>query len=353
MNVLSKYVLLIFVITVFGACLDEIDLEAPRGLAQSLVIQGKLMKGNPSVVTLSITTVFNFSSIISNTVNAKEVKIIDDQGNALRLEESGPGIYRLEIPFDHPEFKVETGRSYRINISTFDNREFASAFETLNPVLSNGQLDAKLVQREIVINEDILSRPAVEFSVESNFINDAQEKARVLWEVERTYKVTDDSGYLCYVTEPLGATDVVVFDGNEVSGGEVILPIYEEFVGSQMSEGYYLTAYQQSLSEGAYNYFKQVTQLISQSGNMFESPVGKIISNIQNVNNPDEDVFGYFYATEFNAIRVYVDPTEVGNPRTLCPIVRPPGGSECPEPLCCHCPSSKGSTLAKPLFWQK
>jgi hypothetical protein len=89
---------------------------------------------------------------------------------------------------------------------------------------------------------------------------------------------------------------------------------------------------------------------------MFEAPVGKLETNFRNANEGIKDeIFGYFYATSREVIRVYIDPSEVGNPASICPWtgrVNPGRGCNIPE-ICCDCSLLKGSSTVKPEYWVK
>jgi len=47
------------------------------------------------------------------------------------------------------------------------------------------------------------------------------------------------------------------------------------------AEGYYLSVYQQAISEQAYEYWRQINLLTNRDGSIFEQPSGKIITNFR------------------------------------------------------------------------
>ena len=95
--------------------------------------------------------------------------------------------------------------------------------------------------------------------------------------------------------------------------------IYETIVNYPFANTYYLTVIQESLTEEAYNYWSQVASLTKRDGNRFKSVPGVISTNIKNITNQDEDIFGYFFATEQDTMRIRVCPEDLINrPNSIC-----------------------------------
>jgi len=103
------------------------------------------------------------------------------------------------------------------------------------------------------------------------------------------------------------------------------------------------------LSQGAFEYLEQIKTITDLSGNFFEDPPGKIIGNFQNINDPDEEVFGYFYATQTDTVRSFVSTTDY-EARPECPgtgAVNDPSISR----KCFDCLLEINSTTTKPDYW--
>ena len=90
---------------------------------------------------------------------------------------------------------------------------------------------------------------------------------------------------------------------------------------------------------------------------MFEAPAGRIRSNFQPIDeNSKDEVFGYFYATQEDTTRIFVDPSLADFPAMFCPgpPTPQPFGARClPRFPCCDCLLEQGSTLQKPDFWEE
>lgn len=358
--------LLIFMIIIFaGGCLDEIDLPIEPDLDEAIVIEGQLSLGNPSLVSISITRLFDFSASSLQPVNVREVLLLDEQDNTVELVEIAPGTYGLVID-STINFQVAIGKSYRIQVNTFDNRNIISTPEPILETPKAGEVNFSLFKKDR-LNDDgqIVQDDYIAFDIETPITLSTDGKAaRFLWSLAQTYRFTDsperslENGKQCYISGNIDVTSINVLDGNQYAlSSSVSAPIYETPVNYFFAEGYYLTVVQQSLSEGAYQYWNQVSQVVDRTGSFFEAPAGTIRSNFINKDSGEEssNVFGYFYATHTDTTRFYVSPEMAGSPTMYCPwpANQIPPLQGCPRFPCCECLDEIGSQLNKPDFWNQ
>lgn len=311
----SKLALLFLLVVLFG-CLDPIEFERPDTIENGIAIQGKLTKGTPSNIRVTIRKIFNFKDRES-LLNVKSVALQDDTGNQIAIPSSRDGVFEQALT----NFPIEYGVGYKIIVTTFDNRIFESSFESVLPVPTPENLKAQFVERERL--NAIGGKETIEvlsFGIKTPLtVNTREPNSRILWELVGTYKLTADNGIVCYVDIP-PFQNYIPFDGTTTSGSVIeSTSVYETIPTSIFAEGYYFSVFQQSLSETAYDYWSQINLINNRSGSLFEPPIGNITSNLININNPAEEVFGYFYATEENVIRTYVSPAMAGYPSRSCP----------------------------------
>lgn len=362
-----KGILLISLLLTWG-CLEQIDLEVDPEFQLNTVIQGKLVIGNPSTVFVRISRLFDFSGNGRENVLVRYVRLFDDQGNEVDLERGEVvGNYSIELAPDDPRMPIEQGRSYYIEVSTFDGNIYRSQPETIQPVPEVTDLTYQEIQKEILGADDVLREsPFIEFRLTTP-LDAPNGDIYLRWIAERTIKLTDtpessevpDDGQpnkVCYITERGDLRSLPVASSTTFAGEVVDFPVYEELKNHLFSEGYVLTVYQESLSELAYNYWRDVGSLINRQGTIFEPPVGKVRSNLSNVQEDGPEPFGFFYVTQQDTARIYIAPEDVGNPPMRCPIPPPstpsPGFSYCASnPVCCDCLSVPGSQLTPPDFW--
>lgn len=345
------------------ACLDTIDIDTPISNQESLVIQGRLVVGETSLAEVKLSKLFNFTAEGKQPVNARSATLFDEDNNSIELEDRGLGNYSLQISADDPNFQVISGKSYGIRVNTFDGRTFESALEKANPVPEMQSIDYRLVAREIVNPAGTLTTQELLQYTVTTPIRSAEvisDNIRLGWDYFHTFKVNDTpfqqgiEQKVCYLTQNLNVTDIKVVDAGALTADLLEnYELYETIVSRVYGEGLYFNLIQESLSESAHEYFTQVAENTGRTGNMFEAPPGKVVTNIRNINDPDDEAFGFFYATQQDTLRKFVDPELIGSPPAYCP---PPGGllrenGTCADPICCDCISVPNSSTAKPHYW--
>lgn len=360
--------LIIFTVGLFGlsSCLDEIDFASAGTINEAIAIQGKVVKANPSYISVTIRGVFNFTDV-PRLLDARLVTVEDESGNTVELPTGADGIFYLEVPDNDPNFKIDYGKSYKINVATFDNRNYSSSFEELLPAPVIEGLTAERTQIESVdLNGNTKLFNQLTYGISTPLKPEASsENARLLWEFTTTYQFTDSpeaygaracrptsidaEAKTCYISSsPL--SNYVSINGPELSVDRIDnFEALNTGISSIYSQGLYLTVSQQSLTQTAYDYWTQVGNVVARTGNLFQAPAGKVITNIANTDDPKEDVFGYFYATEETIRRVYVSPSLADNPPLPCPA--PPSEGGLAPNDCCNCSSVAKSTTVRPVWW--
>ncbi|MEM1119780.1 MAG: DUF4249 family protein [Bacteroidota bacterium] len=354
---------LFLLLTLLGLtnCLEKFDFDRPDSIKGAVAIQGKLVKGNPSTAQVILRDVFDFFNA-PRFITASRVYLLDEMGNKIELRARKQGFYRAEIPSDHPFFKVEFGGKYKIQIENLKGEDYESDFDELFPAPVPDKLVVKETQTEFINEVGTISV----FDQLGFFIDtplkpvNSTENSRLLWEIVGTAKVTDtpDAGR-CFVSRDFAAKscyanytpveNYLIFDGSASSGDRI-----EDFLLNESSytnlyaEGYYLTVYQQALSEPAFDFWSQVATTVNRTGSIFQEPAGNIPSNIKNTTNPEKNVYGYFHASEQHILRVYVSPELGRNPPMQCPLITMSGELAV---FCCNCLQLEESTAEKPDWW--
>ena len=345
-----------------SGCLDEIQLDVPGKERETLVIQAKLEKGNPSVVEALVNKLFDFTSSSRIPVVVKSVILIDEDGNTKDLEANSLNGYVAVIEENDPDISIDFGRAYQLKVATFDGREFISELEILDPV----PVPDGLTWEKAVVTDDStgIQENILQFYISTPLISDLGNgsPSNLRWDLETAYQATDapitgmEPPKICYITVPSELSKIKTVDGNELADNRIDrFLIAETKVSSIFAEGLYFNVFQESLGEKALQYWEQVGELVDRSGNMFEAPVGKLVTNFSNTGEAaDDEIFGYFYATSQEVIRIFVEPGEVGNPSPTCPWtgqVAPGRGCTIPQ-ICCDCSVLDGASTTKPDYWQ-
>ena len=362
---ITRYSLISFLVVLLWGCLDKIELEVPKGFETTFVIQGSVIVGNPSKVNINASRLFDFTSNSVQSVNVRSVIIEDENGNQIEIPPTDEiGTYEATVFANNPNFSFEEGKSYRLLITTFDNRNFASAFETALPKIEADALSSEVFTKEISDGmEGFIDKPFMRYRISTpiNYL-DTPDKPYLRWTSERTFQITDGSNVVpvepktCYVTQKTDVNDIFVLDASSITVDKLDnFTVLEDLIRSNYAEGQYMTIFQQTINKGVYDYWNSIKIITERSGSMFDPPAGKITSNISNPDDPSEEIFGYFFVAQQDTIRLYVSPEMAGSPENACPPpneMAPPGGG-CPVLICCDCLSAERSSTGKPKFWKE
>lgn len=345
---------LLLLVGLATACVDEIDLPAAEGNLEKLVIQGKLMLGTPSRVEVNISRTADFrASATPETVDGAAVTLAGDEGSRFALIPAGKGNYFLDMAAG-----IAVGRSYQLQVQLQDGNIYESTWEPLLPVPAPDSLSYRVIVREELNSSgNIDDVPYVQFFATTPVrVPGAEDKSNLRWDCEGIFILPETPPppgpqiwIRCYATQPLNLDEITLFEGAEANG-DLLLDhlLFEEKIDHRFNLGYYLTAYQQSLSPGAFTYLDQVNTVVRRNGGLFDVPVGPINSNLHNVDRPDEEVLGYFYAVAVDTIRRRIDiPFELRPPYLCDPVFADPDFS-----FCSDCLLWPRSFLEKPDYWE-
>ena len=343
----------LFLLLGFSACVDKIELPRPDVPDAGMLVQGKLLFGYPGTISANVFELYTLSSNVPKPISGANVILEDDEGHALTLGSNAAGSYFQELNPDDPNFPVATGRQYRLRVSLPNGRKYQSAWEILQPAPKPEGVEAAISEQEYLNNLGILVTDTfARFSINTPLTTlNSTKPARLRWELDQGYKLTDDPGKTCFVVRKFLEENVFVFNG--VGAGKSRLDHYfltETQVDSRMAEGFYFLVYQQSITENAYGYFEELYQLLSKKGTLFDPPAGAIRTNIASLNDPDELTYGFFYVAQQDTVRVYISPEMAGNPDFHCPLPPRLNGGPPPNP-CDDCLLDLGASLDRPVWW--
>jgi len=352
---------LVFLFT--ESCIDPINFQIEEDNSGQLVIMGIITnQDGPYTVTVNRTSgFFDAVSELANRVNGAVITLTDSEGNVEVLQESSTGIYKT----DPGGIKGEIGRYYTLTVQTSDGEFYQSSQELLNPL---PEIDCLFYEYEKItrLNEidAEVDKHQLRFFIETTDPGEQTNYYRWTW--NGTYRIrtfpelvttTNAFGATipaplpcseaprcvccdCWVTEEnndLQIIDDEFFDGNKLS---------KQLVGIQPVNGFiflskfHLEVFQYSLSEGAFNFWKLIKDQKESQGTLFETPPAKIPSNLININDPDELVWGYFEASAVESRSFFIQRSEIPQEALIqFDTVRQ------------DCRQFKGSTNQKPPFW--
>ena len=265
-NSIIKNSLVIFLISIITSCTKVIDVDVPNGGAR-LVIEASInwekgTAGNNQTIKLSTSTAYFDNNPNTPVIGANVSVTKDDDGTQFNFIDQNSGTYNAT------NFVPEIGKSYTLTINY--NGETYQAKETLTGVNT-----IKRVEQEEGFNDG-------EYRVKV-FFDDPKDIANF---------------YLGEFTQDnLKVPSLAVVDDEFTDGNEAFLLHIDELntVGTTIDIKVF------GISQRFQNYMQL---LIEQSGTNggggpFQTTPAKLTGNCKNVNNPTEEVLGYFRLSEF------------------------------------------------------
>ncbi len=347
-NIITFLVFIIVLLCV--ACIDEVEFDVPREFQNSTVIIGKVNKGTPSTVEVSVQELFDFSFSSENLITVNSVKIVNEEGVKLDVPQSRNRRYELSIDTES-EFKIEVGKSYSLEVLLSDGQSFKSEPSKLMGAPEVESFEPELISKE-VLNDDneLVTRTRIEYKISTSLLSGLEQtRTNLRWDFTRTYKITDNADNVCYASTLVDFDLIQLLNHSEIATSSLNdFLILEQTPSPLLVEGQYLFAIQEALDDGALQFWDQINQLSTISGTFFEPPPGQLITNFNKTSDIEGSVFGYFYATEQDTLCAFVDGDFFGSSTKFCP--RPPSGD--PNPPCDECCNCKQFfPTEKPSFW--
>jgi len=308
-----KISLLFLLFLSFFSCVDKIDLIPEKNRLKAIAINGKIVKGEPSVVSVLVKPIFTFSGDSRTITPVDEVYLENEQGERFIIEDRiAVGQYQQIID---PGFEITYDQKYKLTVQLSDGRVYESPFVSILPNIPIQSLDFEVVQQDRFnpITGSLEARDFIQYKITTPIVEkSSNEHAFLHWKSLKTNRYFIESGTECYTTQSADVNYIGVFDGNRIADDTLRkFPLFRDFIDNSFSDTYYFTILQETLSEEAYQYWNQVGLSINRDGNMFEPVAGLISTNIRNVSGEMDNVQGFFYATEQSLFRIRICPRDV------------------------------------------
>jgi hypothetical protein len=376
------YIGLILLCTV--SCVEPFQPEI-KDRQDLLVVDGRITdKPGPHYVRISRASPYNDPGFIP--VKGCVVRIEDQDGRGVTYAEYEPGNYRADLD----ESFLDVNNAYRLYVYTVDGEEYLSDYDSLLPC---PPVDSLFYEIDFPVSDD----PEITFlggvQIYVDIRGEKDDSRNFLWELEETYKYLahyfiqylweNDSVYEfdppsdslthCYKSGPISeiytATTrrLVTNDLNKY-------PLnYVSAWGPRLRYEYGLLVTQYSLSDEAYLYWEKIRTLTDEEGSLYESQPANADGNIHNINDPEEQILCFFYASQVQEKWIQFERpiTEMYNLDEPCWLqladldhlesgsfmvsvdedgMGPPYGSGNNECFDCR---MKGGSLEPPTHWQK
>ena len=306
---MSKLLGIGFLLLCMYSCIEPFHPEIKES-QDMLVINGSISdKPGWHFVEVSRSSPYNEPGFIPE--KGCVVRVEDENGRGVTYSEYQSGIYRADLD----ESFLGVNNMYRLHVYTQDGEEYQSDYDSL---LACPPVDSLYYEIELPVSDDpnITYLGGVQFYVDVK--GEPGDSRNFLWKLEETYEYR--SYYLIqylwendsvYEFDP--ATDSLArcYTGGSIS--EIYTASSRYLVANELNKyplnyvsgkfpqlrfEYGLLVTQYSLSDEAFLYWEKIRTLTDVEGGLYEKQPANADGNIYNVNDPEEQVLGFFYASQ-------------------------------------------------------
>ncbi len=249
------------------------------------------------------------------------VTVTDNFGNTFNFWETPTnGTYAS----DSSVFQGVVGRKYTLHISTnsstVNGYSYTSAPVEMNPV---PQIDSLYWKKVTIVPSTLTSGTKEGCQIYLNtYDRDGSCKYyrwnfTETWEIRVPYAVPNND---CWVTS---ASDYILIKNTSVLNEDMIenFPVnYITYETDRLSVKYSILVNQYSLNEDEFSYWDKVKNITGNVGGLYDVIPASITGNIYCVEDPAEQVLGYFSVSAKNSKRIFIDRGFMGiiNPYANC-----------------------------------
>jgi hypothetical protein len=330
-----------------GACVDRINIDTDISAGFPVAVEG-FITDQPGPYKVEISKSFDMESkeSMKTRISAKQVTILDDQGNAEQLTETSPGIYLTNAN----GIRGTVGRAYKVRVQLLDGRVYESIMDTLK---SFGSIDN--VYHEFVEEKTTDGTMKYGFNVHFDANAGEQRDYYFLWKFKGTFQVDtnpelhevscgeskcpdprpcssytlDDQGRLEYVKPCECCTcwvdffnDLPVISDNQLINGGKFTNLTIAYVPvTQWTFMFKVHAEVQqfTLSRQAFDFWKAVVAQKKANESLFQPITGKVPGNFIQISGEPGPMEGLFYASSVKTKAVYITRQDVPSESMIPP----------------------------------
>lgn len=314
-----KPLILLSFLVVLCTCIDPYNPDLKK-FESRLVVDALLTNENGSnFVKISRTTqVQNVDPIM---VSGALVMIKANNGYSTTLKETSDGFYIT----DSLSFHGETGNSYTLYIKTTDGNEYESEPCLMYPVHQIGNIIYNKDQE--ISNNEAEAQKGIRISIDSQVDNNNtylrwiyNEWWKVIVPDPKKYNYVNDSTIIevdqlkqvCWRKNTSDGIFIQSYEAAQSSQNEKtpILFIASEKTNRLLIQ-YCIEIKQLSISKNEYEFWDQMKQISASGGDIFDKQPFPIVSNIHNLNDPNEAVLGYFQVSAVSRNKTYITNNDI------------------------------------------
>lgn len=322
------------IILPFSGCIEQF-MPQLSAYEEVLVVDASIIRGDSiqKVVLSKSTDVFEPDF---NPMTGCDVYVTDQDGNEFIFEESGrKGTYLSAIPQSYLSF----GSVFQLHITTPEGKEYSSATET---ILESSPIDSIYHILEPHQTSATAFDNGLQFYADLKAPDSATKN--YLWKVEETWEIYTEYNIdgqwkttsislprykpieglsHCWSIEPVLANYTASTQNLVVNEKKRIPLNFVPGTSSKLDVRYSVLVKQFTLNDEAYIYHNQNNFATSGDEGLYQKQPAQSKCNIKNLDDPNEVVLGYFWASSYTQKRLFFEgplttPQQDCEDLTLC-----------------------------------
>ncbi len=303
--------ILFFLTLIFPACIEPFFINEGKTV-ETLVVEG-MITNDPGPYTIYLSKTTSASDPQENPFINAEVKITDDHGYEETFSQNEPGVYIT----DSLGIQGIVGRKYKIIIETTEGDVYESEYSELKESLP---IDDFYCHFEL--NHDFITgRDTEGYRFYTEFKPYTEKETYLMWLSEETYEheapFSIDYIYIGYIVRyenpdtfktcwnTVKVKEIVTLFNDPRRNQQSITVRLNHTEIEKFAIKYSLLLKQLSVEEETNKYWKAVNDLNEGQSSFYNKQPYQIRGNIQNINDPNEAVLGYFFAAGISKKRIF------------------------------------------------
>lgn len=312
MSSYAKKILVGLLLLMLVCCVEQVDIKS-EAYENLLIVEGYLSGDTRNhKILLSNTSPINDRGVIPE--EGAFVTISDSNGGLISLSENEPGAYYT------PFYAATPGKSYQLHIETKDGRKFSS-----EEVEFRSTPDIKRIYAQYY-NDRGFEDNGIGIYLDTEDPSGTTRFYR--WELEETYelKMPFPSNFVwvggnevvfrdqpvdhCWATD--SSTNVMIATTVGLQQDKITqYPLtYIKATTEFMRIKYSLLVRQYALDEDGFLFWKMIRDVNQTQGSLFDIQTGAVHGNIKSVDDPSQEVLGYFAAGAVKEKRAFFSPAD-------------------------------------------
>lgn len=300
---------LILLIAMLCSCIEEYEPEINES-ADLLVIQGSIIRED-TLQYVEISRSAPYGDPFKRPVSDCNVQVIDQNGRVFSFTEQEEGSYTAEIDQQFLQY----GNKFVLRVTTPNNNIYESVPET---ILEGSPIDTLYYANEPYQSSSEYFSEGLQIYADLKAPNENTRNYR--WTIEETWEYRsshvidaywDDENdtliqefsidyYTCWQTMPVSGFYSASTE-NLLQNEKKRVPLnYVPGEDWRLGVKYCAHVKQFSLGDDAFEYWNKNKVETTETGGLYQTQPSQSKSNIYNIEDPDEIVLGYFWASSYN-----------------------------------------------------